>query len=115
MGAMLIGELASRSGVPVRTLRFYADEGLLPELDRTDSGYRVFDTDAVARARLIRTLRDLGVGLDDIARVVAGDSSLVELAADHERALDAQIAVLRLRRSALRRSCDPRRPRSWSS
>jgi DNA-binding transcriptional MerR regulator len=102
MGAMLIGELASRSGVSVRTLRFYADEGLLPERDRTDSGYRVFDTDAVARARLIRTLRDLGVGLDDIARVVTGDSSLVELAADHERALDAQIAVLRLQRSALR-------------
>ncbi len=102
MGAMLIGELASRSGLSVRTLRFYADEGLLPERDRTESGYRVFDSDAVARARVIRTLRDLGVGLDAIARVVAGGSSLVELAADHERALDAQIAVLRLQRSALR-------------
>jgi hypothetical protein len=44
---MLIGELAARSGLSVRTLRFYADAGLVPEAGRTAAGYRVFEADAV--------------------------------------------------------------------
>ncbi len=99
---MLIGELATRSGLSVRTLRFYADEGLLPETARTASGYRVFGPDAVARARLLRTLRDLGVGLDDIARVLDDGADLLDVVAEHERALGAQIRLLRLQRAVLR-------------
>jgi len=107
---MMIGQLAASSGVPVRTLRFYADAGVLPEAGRTASGYRVFGPDAVARARLVRTLRELGVGLDDITRVLAAEASLVDVAAEHARALDAQIRLLRLQRAVLRafaRSADP--------
>ena len=55
---------------------------------RTDAGYRVFGLDAVARARLIRTLRELGMGLDDIKRVLAAETSLVDVAAEHARALE---------------------------
>ncbi|MST35039.1 MerR family transcriptional regulator, partial [Acidimicrobiaceae bacterium USS-CC1] len=108
--AMMIGQLAASSGVPVRTLRFYADAGVLPEAGRTASGYRVFGPDAVARARLVRALRELGVGLDDITRVLAAEASLVDVAAAHARALDAQIRLLRLQRAVLRafaRSADP--------
>ncbi len=54
---MTIGQLAARTGLSVRTLRFYADAGVLPEAGRTESGYRLFGPDAVARARLVRTLR----------------------------------------------------------
>ena len=107
---MMIGQLAASSGVSVRTLRFYADAGVLPEAGRTASGYRVFGPDAVARARLVRTLRELGVGLDDITRVLAAEASLVDVAAEHARALDAQIRLLRLQRAVLRafaRSTDP--------
>ena len=107
----MIGQLAARSGVSVRTLRYYADAGVLPEAGRTASGYRVFGPDAVARARLVRTLRDLGVGLDDITKVLAAEASLVDVAAEHARALDAQIRLLRLQRAVLRafvRSADPK-------
>jgi DNA-binding transcriptional MerR regulator len=99
---MMIGQLASMTGLSVRTLRFYADAGLLPEDGRSAGRYRLFGQDAVARARLIRTLRELGVGLDDIRRVLAAETSLAEVAAEHARALDAQISLLRLRRAALR-------------
>jgi DNA-binding transcriptional MerR regulator len=95
----------------VRTLRFYADAGVLCEAGRTEAGYRVFGPDAVVRARLVRTLRELGVGLDDIKRVLAAEASLVDVAAEHSRALDAQIRLLRLRRAVLRaflRSTDPK-------
>ncbi|MGH9044429.1 MAG: MerR family transcriptional regulator [Acidimicrobiales bacterium] len=107
---MMIGQLARLTGLSVRTLRFYANAGVLPEDGRSASGYRLFGPDAVARARLIRTLRELGVGLDDIKRILGAEASLVEVAAEHARALDAQIRVLRLQRAVLRafaRSNDP--------
>jgi DNA-binding transcriptional MerR regulator len=100
--SMMIGELAAKTGLSVRTLRFYADAGVLPVAGRTDSGYRRFRHEAVARARLVRTLRELGVGLDDIKRVLSAEASLVDVAAEHARALEAQIAVLRLQRAVLR-------------
>jgi DNA-binding transcriptional MerR regulator len=111
IGVMTIGQLAARTGLSVRTLRFYADSGVLPEAGRTDSGYRLFAADAVARARLVRTLRELGVGLDDVKRVLTAEASLADVAASHARALDAQIRTLRLQRAVLRavaRSTDPK-------
>jgi DNA-binding transcriptional MerR regulator len=82
---MTIGQLSLRTGVPVRTLRFYADAGVLPEAGRSESGYRLFGPDAVARARLVRTLRELGVGLDEVKRVLAGEAPLHDVAAAHAR------------------------------
>ena len=102
MSSMTIGELAKRTGLAVRTLRFYADAGVLPEASRSESGYRLFGPEAVARGRLLRTLRELGVGLTDIRRVLAAEVSLPELADRHAGALDAQIRTLRLQRAVLR-------------
>jgi DNA-binding transcriptional MerR regulator len=107
---MTIGQLAAKAGLSVRTLRFYADAGVLPETGRSEAGYRLYGADAVARARLVRTLRALGVGLDEVKRVLAAEASLADVAADHTRALDAQIRTLRLQRAvlaAVARSTDP--------
>lgn len=108
---MMIGQLAARTGLSVRTLRFYADAGVLPEEGRSGAGYRLFGPDAVARARLVRTLRELGVGLDDVKRVIAGDESLLDVVTAHERALDTQIRVLRLQRAVLRAFIGSRDPK----
>jgi len=107
---MTIGQLAARTGLAVRTLRFYADAGVVPEVGRSESGYRLFGSDAVARARLVRSLRELGVGLDDVKRVLAAEASLEDVAAAHARALDAQIRVLRLQRAVLRAVARSTRP-----
>jgi DNA-binding transcriptional MerR regulator len=107
---MTIGQLSLRSGVPVRTLRFYADAGVLPEAGRSESGYRLFGPDAVARARLVRTLRELGVGLAEVKRVLAGEAPLHDVASAHARALDAQIRMLRLQRAVLRAVARSTRP-----
>lgn len=97
-----IGELARRTGLPVKTIRFYSDEGLLPPTDRTHAGYRLYDTRSLARLELIRTLRELGLGLGDVARVLAEQATVPQLAARHLEALDEQIRRLRLRRAVLR-------------
>lgn len=94
----------------MRTLRFYADQGVLPEACRSEAGYRLFGVDAVARARLVRSLRELGVGLSDVKRLLSAEASLADVAAAHVRALDAQIRMLRLQRAVLGaviRSTDP--------
>lgn len=96
-----IGELARRTGLAVKTIRFYSDRGLVVPVDRTDAGYRRYAPDAVARLALVRTLRELGLGLDMIRRVLDQELSLGEVAAQHAAALDVQIGVLRLRRAVL--------------
>jgi DNA-binding transcriptional MerR regulator len=97
-----IGQVARRIGVPARTIRFWCDAGILPPTDRSAGGYRQFDAAAVARLDLVRTLRELGLGLDDIRQVLHGGATVAELARVHAAALDAQIRVLRLRRAVLR-------------
>jgi DNA-binding transcriptional MerR regulator len=96
-----IGELARRSGLPVRTIRFWSDAGVLPPAERTEGGRRLYDAACVARLELIITLRELGLGLPQVRRVLAGQATVAEVAAVHLEALDAQIRTLRLRRGVL--------------
>jgi DNA-binding transcriptional MerR regulator len=96
-----IGEMARRAGLPVRTIRFWSDIGVLPPAARTASGRRLYDAECVARLALVATLRELGLGLADVRRVLDGRASVAEVAAVHLDALDAQIRALRLHRSVL--------------
>ena len=50
-----IGQLARRTGVPARTVRFWSDAGLIPPAGRSAGGYRLDDSEAAARLDLIRT------------------------------------------------------------
>ncbi|MFF7632528.1 MerR family transcriptional regulator [Kitasatospora sp. NPDC008050] len=97
-----IGELARLTGLSVKTIRFWSDAGVVPPTDRTPAGYRRYGPDALARLDLVRTLRDLGVDLATIQRVLAREVTVAEVAAAHAEALDVQIRTLRLRRSVLR-------------
>jgi DNA-binding transcriptional MerR regulator len=97
-----IGELARRTGLPVRTIRFYSDEGLLPPTGRTRSGYRLYDHAAMARLELVKTLRELGLDLTDVRQALSGNAGVAQLAARHVDALDEQIRRMRLRRAVLR-------------
>lgn len=96
-----IGELARRTGLSVKTIRYYADAGLVPPITRTAAGYRRFDPDAVARLRLIRTLRELGVELATIRKILDHETALSEVAATHAEAMTVQIRTLRLKRAIL--------------
>lgn len=101
-GLYSIGQLAERTGLSVRTIRFYSDEGVVPATGRSVGGYRRYDIHALARLDLVRTLRDLGLPLPTIRAVLDDGLSLPQVAAAHARALDTQIGALRLRRAVLR-------------
>lgn len=98
---LTIGELATRTGVAVRTIRFYCDEGLL-DVQRTSAGHRVFDPSAAERLMLLRRLRSFGIGLVAIGDVLAGARSIEEVIAAERAALDHELDALSRRRSLLR-------------
>ncbi|WP_202919001.1 helix-turn-helix domain-containing protein [Saccharothrix deserti] len=97
-----IGELARMTGLSTRTIRFYSDSGVIPVAGRTAGGFRTYDFDGLARLKLVRTLRALGVDLPTAQRVLAREVSVAEVARTHAEAIDAQMRTLRLRRAVLR-------------
>lgn len=68
---MQIGQLAAATGVPARTVRFYEDRGILPEPDRTPSGYRDYDDAAIGRLRFLRSAQEAGLTLAEIQSILA--------------------------------------------
>ena len=69
-GKFHIGELARLTGVPIKTIHFYEDAGLLPPAQRAENGYRLYEMDDVQRLRFIRTVRSLDISLDDLRQFV---------------------------------------------
>ncbi|MDR7383883.1 MerR family transcriptional regulator [Promicromonospora iranensis] len=97
-----IGDVAHRTGLSVSAIRFYADEGIVAPTDVTASGHRLYGLQAIAELDFIRTLRELGTGLEQIRQVLTGESTLRQLLADHLDVVERQERDLRLRRSVLR-------------
>jgi len=98
---MKIGELAQRTGTSVQTLRFYERSGLLPEPERTESGYRMYASGDLRRVELIRQAKRLGFSLDEIKRVLrlrqqgsCPCGEVVQMLEKHLRETDEQIRNL---------------------
>lgn len=65
-----IGEAARTAGVSARAIRLYESKGLLPEAERTGSGYRVLTDVHIDALEFIRRGRSLGLSLDAIAEIM---------------------------------------------
>lgn len=109
---MRIGELSRRTGVSVRALRYYEEEGLIRP-DRHGNGYRDFDEGAVASVHRIRGMLDNGLPVRIIREILpylGGPTALMpdvpcaymlgEVARQREL-LDRRIEVLTGNRDAL--------------
>jgi DNA-binding transcriptional MerR regulator len=67
---MKIGEVAERSGVPAKTIRFWEDQHLLPAPVRTPAGYRDFDLAILERLVFIRHAQAAGLTLEHIRQIL---------------------------------------------
>ena len=67
---MQVGELAERTGVSIRALRYYEQSGLLPA-KREANGYRNFDDASVERVRVIKDLLDSGFTIEEIVSLAS--------------------------------------------
>ncbi len=68
--ALRIGQVAQATGLPVKTVRFYCDEGLIGTVARSPGGYRLFDPAVVGELALIRALRAMDVPLPELRRIL---------------------------------------------
>ena len=66
-----IGDAAERTGLAPSAIRYYENSGVLPEAERTDSGYREYGDDDVELLRFVARLRALEFPLSDVREIVA--------------------------------------------
>lgn len=106
-----IGQLAKRVKVNPKTIRYYEEVGLMPKAKRSESGYRLYTEEEVARLRLIRRAKLLGLSLQESKQVVEYAATrrcmvlerhLLELLESKVAKLEDQIAELQLLGEELR-------------
>ena len=93
---MPIGELARQADVPVKTLRYYSDIGIVPPAQRTDAGYRMYGEQERLRLETVKMLHELGFGIEEISSMVISHDDL-------RGALRMQLRAVRARQRELRR------------
>jgi DNA-binding transcriptional MerR regulator len=102
MTQMRIGELASATGLTVRTLRHYDQIGLLQPQTRTESGYRIYGEAEVRRLQQIRSLQALGFSLEQIGTMLDDNNApLPEVIGWQLEAIDRELATLQRVRARL--------------
>ena len=97
-----IKEVSELLHIPASTIRYYDKEGLLPEIERKESGYRLFTEENLRALRLIECLKSTGMPIKDIRTffewVKQGDSSLMqryEMFLERRRAVEEQMGALK--------------------
>ena len=105
---MNIGEAAKLSGVSTKMVRHYESLGLLPNVPRTDSGYRQYGEREVHTLRFIRHARDLGFSMAEISELVKlwqnqrrSSANVKKIAQKHLADIDAKMAEMAAMRKTL--------------
>ncbi len=92
-----IEQVAERTGLTKRTLRYYEEVGLLPPTDRTEGNYRRYSEEDIQRLERIKKLRDLlGFSLADIRELLDSEDERgqIKVAYQHETEASGKIAQL---------------------
>jgi MerR family copper efflux transcriptional regulator len=112
-GLFNIGEAATRSGVSAKMVRHYESLGLLPQVKRTESGYRLYGEKEVHTLRFIRRARDLGFSMAEIAELLKlwqdrrrASANVKRIATDHIADLDRRMAEMAQMRQTLQQLVD---------
>ena len=105
---MRIGELADKTVVATKTIRYYEDIHVLPRPERADNGYRSYGPNAVERLLFVRDARATGLSLTEISSILSlrdqGESTchhVLGLLETHLEEIDAHIDSLKKTRKQL--------------
>ena len=81
-GLLQIGQVAERTGLSLRTIRFYEENGLVRPTSRSDGGFRLYTQADVDKILVIRRMKPLGFSLDQMKDVMADLATLGDPRAD---------------------------------
>ncbi len=95
-GYFRIGQVAKKTGVSKRTLRYYEEEGLLTPADSTEGGFRLYTARQIHRVRVIRFFQDMGFSLSEVGEIL-----LPEPDGDKDEQLDHSRRVLHVQKEAI--------------
>lgn len=105
---MNIGQVAKKSGVSAKTIRYYESIGLIPEASRTESGYRTYSDKDVETLRFIHHSRNLGFSVKDVSQLLdlwrdnkRASADVKKLALAHIEEVDRKIEELKNIRNTL--------------
>lgn len=97
------GELASRTGANLETVRYYEKIKLLPDPPRRANGYRAYDARHVQRLRFILRARELGFGIEDIRGLLALVDTERQTCAEVQHRTELHLADVRAKIADLKR------------
>lgn len=107
-GVMSIGEAASQSGVPPKTIRYYEEIGLIAPAERLENRYRAYDDNDVQTLRFIQRARSLGFSLKEVASLLSlyrdrrrASRDVKRLALAHVAELDRKISEMKAIRDTI--------------
>lgn len=75
---MHIGEVAERTGLSHRTIRYYEEMGLLRPAGRTEGGFRLYDEAGIDRLLLIMPMKPLGFSIDEIRELLTAYDAIAD-------------------------------------
>ncbi|MDP9428656.1 MAG: MerR family transcriptional regulator [Actinomycetota bacterium] len=87
-GLLQIGQVAERTGLSPRTMRFYEEEGLVVPTARTEGGFRLYSEDDVARFEVIKRMKPLGFAVEEMCELLALLADLDTGTGDRAQLLD---------------------------
>ncbi|MCA0146976.1 MerR family transcriptional regulator [Blastococcus sp. LR1] len=103
-GLLQIGQVAERTGLSLRTIRFYEENGLVPPTSRSEGGFRLYSDDDVARLEVIKRMKPLGFTLEEMQELLTllsdladrpGDAALSDRLRMFHEAATARVHALR--------------------
>ncbi|MCM3171558.1 MerR family transcriptional regulator [Paenibacillus sp. MER 99-2] len=107
-----IGEVAKKLDLTVYTLRYYDREGLMPFVERTANGTRLFKESDIDFLKIIQCLKATGMPIKDIKDFIAwcseGDSTLkqrYDMFTERRASVEAQIAELQKTMEVIDHKC----------
>jgi MerR family copper efflux transcriptional regulator len=102
---MQIGQVAERTGLSLRTIRFYEEEGLVVPTARTEGGFRLYSDDDVDRLEVIKRMKPLGFAIEEMRELLGiladldagtGDrAALLDRLRMFQQAAAAQVSALK--------------------
>jgi MerR family transcriptional regulator, copper efflux regulator len=103
-GLLQIGQVAERTSLSLRTIRFYEEHGLVRPTTRSDGGFRLYGDDAVARLEVVKRMKPLGFTVEEMQELLGlldelaarpGDAALVDRLRMFHEAATARVRALR--------------------